>query len=95
MSPFTDLDVGVTVDKTAQWTAAKNALVLMMRTWAGIIILTADDFGLPILVRLLKDPKIAIVLQEIIVDGFVELFRPIVSKVRSSSLIIVLEYISR
>lgn len=77
------------MDKTAHWTAARNALVLMMRTWAGLVILTADEFGLPVLVRLLKDPKIATALQEIIVDGFVELFRPVVSKARS----IFIEYI--
>jgi hypothetical protein len=41
-----------------RWKAAKAALVLMMRSWVGVVLLTSEEMGLPTLVRMLQDPKV-------------------------------------
>ncbi len=57
LAPLTDLDSDP-ADMAPRWRAAKAALVLMMRSWVGVVLLTAEDMGLPTLVRMLQDPKV-------------------------------------
>jgi hypothetical protein len=58
LSPFTDLDSSAS-DLSAKWKASKSALVLLMRSWVGVVQLSADEMAWPTLVRMLKDPKVS------------------------------------
>eukprot|EP01035_Chromulina_nebulosa_P018274 gene18274-23951_t len=80
LSPLTDLDTDSSVDQIQRWTAAKVALVILMRTWTGIILITSDELGLPTLVSMLKDSKISVELQNIMIDAISEIFEPIIVK---------------
>jgi hypothetical protein len=57
LSPFTDLDSDP-AEMVPRWKAAKAALLLMMRSWVGVVLLTSEEMGLPTLVRMLQDPKV-------------------------------------
>lgn len=57
LSSFTDLD-STPNDLTSKWEAAKNALVILMRSWAGVVLISSDEMGLPRLVQMLRDPKV-------------------------------------
>lgn len=54
---MTDLDSSAS-ELSGKWKASKSALVLLMRSWVGMVQLTADDMAWPTLVRMLKDPKV-------------------------------------
>lgn len=64
-----------------RWKAAKHALVLMMRSWVGIVLITSEDMGLPTLVRMLQDPKVPVPTQEVILEAFGEVLAPVSAKV--------------
>jgi hypothetical protein len=64
LSPFTDLDSDPT-EMVPRWKAAKAALLLMMRSWVGVVLLTSEEMGLPTLVRMLQDPKVSLYLDTI------------------------------
>ena len=57
MSSFTDLDSSA-ADLAAKWRASKSAIVLLMRSWVGVVQLSAEEMAWPTLVRMLKDPKV-------------------------------------
>jgi hypothetical protein len=78
--PFTDIDTS-SEDINQKWQSAKSALVIMMRSWVGVVELSSDDMGFASLVRMLCDPKISVVVKELILDCISEICYPIVSKV--------------
>ena len=47
---------------------AKSALVIMMRSWVGLVELTSDPMGLPAIIQLLSDPKVSNQVKEAILD---------------------------
>lgn len=57
LSPFTDLD-STAADIESRRQLAKNALIAMLRSWAGIVELTSDEMGLAALVRMLSDNNV-------------------------------------
>ena len=79
LAPFSDLDNDI-ADSMLRWKSARSAFVIVMRTWVGLVILTSDPLGLTSLVTMLKDKKVSAALQDVILDSFIELFEPIVSK---------------
>ena len=81
ISPFTDLDSS-SRDLAEKWKASRSAIVLSMRTWVGLIHLTSDHMGWATLVRMLRDPKVPMPTQEIILDMITEIFEPITQKVK-------------
>ena len=54
-----------------------------MRSWVGIVQLSADDTAWPTLIRMLRDPKVPLATQEIILETVSEIFEPVMSKVRT------------
>ena len=81
LAPFTDLD-SEPAEQAARWKAAKNAFVILMRSWTGVIQLTSDELGLPTLVRLLRDSKVHSKAQGAILDAIAEVFEPVSSKIK-------------
>lgn len=57
LSPFTDLDSAES-ELAPKWRASKAALVLLMRSWVGLVQLSSDDMAWPTLIRMLRDPKV-------------------------------------
>ncbi|KAG5193058.1 hypothetical protein JKP88DRAFT_260898 [Tribonema minus] len=55
LSGFTDTDWPAGLERHQRWQAARGAVVALMRTWSGIILLAADPRGLVTLVQLLSD----------------------------------------
>ena len=86
IAPFTDLESLESDDpaESFRWKAAKTALVSIMRTWVGVIHITADDLGLPTLIRMLRDTKVSSHIQVAILETVAEIFEPLVSKIRNS-----------
>jgi len=79
IAPFTDLDSDPT-ELATRWECAKLAFVTMMKTWVGILYLTADDLALPLLLKILNDAKTPFSNQEILLDCLSDVLRPIISK---------------
>jgi rapamycin-insensitive companion of mTOR len=42
LSAFTDLDWPAGVERLHRWYASKGAVVALMRSWTGVILLTSD-----------------------------------------------------
>ena len=82
LSAFTDLD-SPPAESLSRLAPAAKALVTLLRSWAGVTLLTADDACLPTLIRLLMDDTVAAHVQEVILDVVAELFEPLVSRVPS------------
>ena len=61
LSPFTDLDTEPS-KLSAKLQSAKSAIVLMMRSWVGVVMISSDEMALPTLVQMLRDPKVCEVL---------------------------------
>lgn len=59
--PFTDLDTDP-AELTPKFQAAKSAFNIMMKSWVGIMYLTSDELALPLLVKMLKDPRVSLLL---------------------------------
>jgi hypothetical protein len=51
------LDSGVS-ELSPKWKASKSALVLLMRTWVGVVLLAGDEMAWPTLISMLLDPKV-------------------------------------
>jgi hypothetical protein len=81
LSAFTDLDAAEGKDHRARLAMARSAVVTVMRTWVGVVLLTSDPLGLQVLIRLLKDSKVSPVVQETALETLTELFAPVVVKV--------------
>eukprot|EP00601_Ochromonadales_sp_CCMP2298_P008715 CAMPEP_0173196822 /NCGR_PEP_ID=MMETSP1141-20130122/15827_1 /TAXON_ID=483371 /ORGANISM="non described non described, Strain CCMP2298" /LENGTH=333 /DNA_ID=CAMNT_0014121511 /DNA_START=141 /DNA_END=1139 /DNA_ORIENTATION=- len=79
--PFTDLD-SPTAELAPKWRACRSALVLLMRSWVGLVQLAADDMAWSTLVRMLKDPKVPPASQEAILDVIFDIFQPVMLKQR-------------
>lgn len=79
LAAFTDLDTS-SADLEQAWKAAKSALVLMMRSWPGIVQICSDDMGLPTIVRMLRDPKIPIATQDVILEVLSDILLPVHSQ---------------
>lgn len=81
IAPFTDLEYveNGSID-TYRWKAAKSALVTIMRSWVGVVQMTSDDLGLPTLIRMLRDTKVAAGIQDALLDTIAEIFEPLISK---------------
>jgi rapamycin-insensitive companion of mTOR len=61
LSPLTDLDFEHAEDKRRYWTSSKLALITLMRSWSGVVLLTSDELGLPVLSKVLQDTKVSII----------------------------------
>jgi len=81
LSAFTDMDATEGKEYRARLAAAKAAVITLMRTWVGIVHLTSDPLGLRVLVGLLRDNKVAPLVQDVVLDTLTELFAPVVVKV--------------
>lgn len=79
IAPFTDIDA----DEKAQLPrlkAAKVALAAILRTWTGAVLLASDDLGLPTLIRMLRDSKVSIKAQDMLLDTIAEAFERVFAK---------------
>ncbi|OQR91495.1 hypothetical protein ACHHYP_04658 [Achlya hypogyna] len=56
LAPFTDTDAPAGTERRQRWTASRNAIVMMMRSWTGILLVTSNPQGLKSLVQLLVQP---------------------------------------
>jgi hypothetical protein len=77
LAPFTDIDFKFTADQAEVWAASRQALVLMLRSWAGIVILSSDSHGLSSVLRLLKDHAVDSELQFAVLDLVVDSLHPV------------------
>lgn len=73
LSPFTDFDSASDSfnsddQHTEKLKAAKNALLIMMKSFIGIVHLTSDEMALPTLIRMLGDVTISATLHNVILD---------------------------
>ncbi|KDO20660.1 hypothetical protein SPRG_13413 [Saprolegnia parasitica CBS 223.65] len=56
LAPFTDTDAPAGTERRQRWSASRNAIVMMMRSWTGILLLTSNPQGLKSLIQLLVQP---------------------------------------
>ncbi|CAH0477092.1 unnamed protein product [Peronospora belbahrii] len=56
MAPFTDTDLPAGNERRQRWMASRNAIVTMMRSWTGMVVLTSNPQGLQSLTQLLVRP---------------------------------------
>ncbi|GMF41924.1 unnamed protein product [Phytophthora fragariaefolia] len=56
LAPFTDTDLPAGNERRQRWMASRNAIVTMMRSWTGMVILTSNPQGLQSLIQLLVRP---------------------------------------
>ncbi|TMW68659.1 hypothetical protein Poli38472_006127 [Pythium oligandrum] len=56
LAPFTDTDMPAGNERRQRWMASRNAIVTMMRSWTGIVVLTSNPQGLQSLIQLLVRP---------------------------------------
>lgn len=56
LAPFTDTDLPAGNERRQRWMASRNAVVTMMRSWTGIVVLTSNPQGLQSLIQLLVRP---------------------------------------
>eukprot|EP00752_Nemacystus_decipiens_P007062 g6329.t1 len=82
LTGFTDLDAPAGPERAHRWKATRRALVVAMRSWAGVHLLASDSRGLVTLMRLLRDPSTSFSeeggLQESILETIVDVFDPLV-----------------
>ena len=84
LAPFFELDMADEQGCTQRRKHAKDAIVCMLRSWTGIILLTSDVDCLPRLVTLIES-KISESVKLDIVDCIAELFEPLLSKITPSA----------
>ena len=84
-APFTDLDADE-AELLPSWRASKSALVIILRSWVGLSMVTSDELALPTLVKLLVDGKVPPRAQDMVLDILAETFDPVFSRVRRSRL---------
>ncbi|CAM9959226.1 unnamed protein product [Ectocarpus sp. 6 AP-2014] len=89
LTGFTDLDAPPGPERAHRWQATRKALVIAMRTWAGVHLLASDPRGLVTLMRLLRDPSASFSddagLQDSILETIVDIFDPLVGMDRTTS----------
>ncbi|CBN77350.1 conserved unknown protein [Ectocarpus siliculosus] len=89
LTGFTDLDAPPGPERAHRWQATRKALVIAMRTWAGVHLLASDSRGLVTLMRLLRDPSASFSddagLQDSILETIVDIFDPLVGMDRTTS----------
>ncbi|TDH70536.1 uncharacterized protein CCR75_005144 [Bremia lactucae] len=56
IAPFTDTDLPAGNERRQRWMASRNAIVTMMRSWTGMVVLTSNPQGLQSLIQLLVRP---------------------------------------
>ncbi|ETO72123.1 hypothetical protein F444_11641 [Phytophthora nicotianae P1976] len=56
LAPFTDTDLPAGNERRQRWMASRNAIVAMMRSWTGMVVLTSNPQGLQSLIQLLVRP---------------------------------------
>ncbi|RLN57857.1 hypothetical protein BBJ29_002171 [Phytophthora kernoviae] len=56
LAPFTDTDIPAGNERRQRWMASRNAIVTMMRSWTGMVVLTSNPQGLQSLIQLLVRP---------------------------------------
>ncbi|KAI9907033.1 hypothetical protein PsorP6_003890 [Peronosclerospora sorghi] len=56
LAPFTDTDLPAGNERRQRWIASRNAIVTMMRTWTGMVVLASNPQGLQSLIQLLVRP---------------------------------------
>ena len=85
IAPFTDVDAD---EKTQlpRLKAAKVALAAILRTWTGAVLLASDDLGLPTLIRMLRDSKVSVKAQDMLLDTIAEAFERVFAKARRDRL---------
>ncbi|CAN0097263.1 unnamed protein product, partial [Hapterophycus canaliculatus] len=89
LTGFTDLDAPPGPERAQRWKASRKALVVAMRSWAGVHLLASDSRGLVTLMRLLRDPSTSFSedagLQDSILETIADIFDPLVSMGKSTS----------
>ncbi len=86
IAPFTDIDASEE-ELLPRWEVSKCALVVILKSWVGITMMSADKLGLPTLVRMLRDARVPAKARGIILDALVEVFEPIFSRMKRSRLL--------
>jgi rapamycin-insensitive companion of mTOR len=74
LGAFTDTDYpsGSGSDRKKRWNCARAAIVTMMRTWPGVLLLASDPHGLSSLVQLLPMP-VDIEIHKIVLETFADI----------------------
>jgi hypothetical protein len=83
IAPFTDTDASEE-EVASKCLRSKRVLVLILRSYVGVSMISADDLGLPTLVRMLRDVKVPKQIQQILLDTFSEVFEPVFARVKRS-----------
>lgn len=65
--------------------ASKSAIVTMLRTWPGVVCLATDALSLGSLVAMLRDGKVSLDVQGLILDAFNDVLDPVFSSVHQSA----------
>ena len=86
LAPFTDIDFQLSSDRAEVWAASRRALVLMLRSWTGIVVLSSDPHGLSSILNLLRDHAVDAALQFAILDFVVEPLHPVMNAFRKMPL---------
>ena len=84
LAPFTEIDFKFNADQAEVWAASSRAIVLMLRSWAGIVILSSDPHGLSSVLRLLKDHAVDCQLQFAVLNLVVDALRPVFYALRGN-----------
>ena len=79
-SAFTDVDAPPGVDRTVRWGRAKAAIVLLMRSFVGVIMLASDPQGLRSLFNLVCDETVEAELQIAVLQVIEEVVNPILQR---------------
>ena len=83
IAPFTDTDASEE-EVASKCLRSKRVLVLILRSYVGVSMISADDLGLPTLVRMLRDVKVPKQIQQILLDTISEVFEPVFARVKRS-----------
>jgi rapamycin-insensitive companion of mTOR len=73
MATFTETDVVSQIDREKRWKASRKAIVTMLRSWTGILLLTSDTFGIRALIDLLRQEH-DFEIQKMVLDTLCEVF---------------------
>lgn len=74
------MDAAKADEQLKKYELAKSALVIMMRSWVGLVELTSDPMGLPAIIQLLSDPKVSNQVKETILDTLSTVCDPLINK---------------
>jgi rapamycin-insensitive companion of mTOR len=73
MATFTETDIVGELDRHKRWAASRKAIVTMLRSWTGILLLTSDTFGIRALIDLLRQEH-DFEIQKMVLDTLCDVF---------------------